>query len=61
MAYTQIDEDAIREAIGDKVKDFMKLHFPPKADPPPAEMLGTYQVAFISTNYKQFLLLRLRK
>jgi len=30
----------------------MNLGFPPKADPPQAEVLGTYQAEYISTHYE---------
>jgi hypothetical protein len=40
---------------------FMKLNFPPKADPPPAEMQQLYQVEYTSTDYKQALLLKQRR
>jgi len=64
------NELSIRDAFKDLLNHYaekknlltsMKLNFPPKADPPPAETLTIFQVVYTSTDFKQKISSALKK
>jgi len=64
------NELSIRDAFKDLLNHYaekknllacMKLNFPPKADPPPAEMRPIFQVVYTSTDFKQKISSALKK